>query len=36
MLHLPISQLKKDSSEDDEEETLYLAALTKLFGLEGK
>ena len=36
MLHLPISHLKKDSSDDDEDDTLYLAALTKLFGLEGK
>jgi glutamyl-tRNA reductase len=36
MLHVPISQLKKDPSEDDEEESLYLAALTKLFGLENK
>jgi glutamyl-tRNA reductase len=36
MLHVPISLLKKEPSDDDEEETLYLAALTKLFGLEGK
>lgn len=36
MLHVPISNLKKDPLEDDEEESLYLAALTKLFGLEGK
>jgi glutamyl-tRNA reductase len=36
MLHVPISQLKKHPSEDDEEESLYLAALTKLFGLENK
>lgn len=36
MLHMPISNLKKDPLEDDEEESLYLAALTKLFGLEGK
>ena len=36
MLHLPISHLKKDRAEDDDEESLYLAALTKLFGLEGK
>ena len=36
MLHVPISHLKKEPSDDDDEETLYLAALTKLFGLEGK
>jgi glutamyl-tRNA reductase len=36
MLHAPISQLKKDPSQDDEEESLYLAALAKLFGLENK
>jgi glutamyl-tRNA reductase len=36
MLHLPISQLKKDPSEDEEDESLYLAALTKLFRLESK
>jgi glutamyl-tRNA reductase len=36
MLHAPISHLKKGPSEEDEEESLYLAALTKLFGLEGK
>ncbi len=36
MLHVPITNLKKDSLEDDDEEALYLAALTKLFGLEGK
>jgi glutamyl-tRNA reductase len=36
MLHVPISHLKKEPSEDDAEETLYLAALSKLFGLENK
>jgi glutamyl-tRNA reductase len=36
LLHIPISQLKKDSMEESMEESLYLAALTKLFGLEGK
>jgi glutamyl-tRNA reductase len=36
MLHVPISHLKKEPSENDEEESLYLAALTKLFGLESK
>jgi glutamyl-tRNA reductase len=35
LLHVPISQLKKDAAED-EEEALYLAALTKLFRLESK
>ena len=36
MLHGPISHLKKDPSEDDEEETLYIAALKKMFDLEDK
>jgi glutamyl-tRNA reductase len=36
MLHVPISHLKKDPADDDDEEALYLAALTKLFGLERK
>ena len=35
MLHGPIAQLKSNS-EDDEEATLYIAALKKLFDLEGK
>ena len=35
MLHGPISQLKS-SPEDDEETTLYVAALKKMFELEGK
>jgi glutamyl-tRNA reductase len=35
MLHGPISQLKS-SPEDDEELTLYVAALKKMFDLEGK
>jgi glutamyl-tRNA reductase len=35
MLHGPISHLKRNSSDDgDEERTLYIAALKKLFGLE--
>jgi glutamyl-tRNA reductase len=36
LLHAPITQLKKNSHIDDEESTLYVAALKKLFGLEGK
>jgi glutamyl-tRNA reductase len=36
MLHLPISQLKKESAGDEDEEVMYLAALNKLFGLESK
>jgi glutamyl-tRNA reductase len=36
MLHGPISHLKKDASEEDEEEMLFIAALKKLFDLEGK
>jgi glutamyl-tRNA reductase len=36
LLHAPITQLKKNSHGDDEESTLYVAALKKLFGLEGK
>jgi len=35
MLHGPIAQLKSNS-ENDEEATLYIAALKKLFDLEGK
>jgi len=35
MLHGPISQLKSNSEKDDEA-TLYIAALKKLFDLEGK
>jgi glutamyl-tRNA reductase len=34
MLHGPISHLKKDPAQDDEEERLYIAALKKLFDLE--
>jgi glutamyl-tRNA reductase len=36
MLHGPITHLKRDPSEDDEEERLYIAALKKLFDLEDK
>jgi len=34
MLHEPISQLKKNSATEDEDATLYVAALRKLFNLE--
>jgi glutamyl-tRNA reductase len=34
MLHGPISQLKKNSANEDEDATLYVAALRKLFNLE--
>jgi glutamyl-tRNA reductase len=36
ILHDPISRLKKEPSEDDEDDALYVAALKRLFGLEGK
>jgi glutamyl-tRNA reductase len=36
LLHAPITQLKKNSHMGDEENTLYIAALKKLFDLEGK
>ncbi len=36
MLHAPISQLRKKPQEPDDDETLYIAALKKLFDLEGK
>jgi len=37
LLHTPISQLKRNSQDDDEEDSaLYVAALKKLFDLEGK
>ena len=36
MLHEPISRLKTNSQDDDEEAILYAAALKKLFDLEGK
>jgi glutamyl-tRNA reductase len=35
MLHAPISQLK-NNPDDDDEATLYVAALKKMFELEGK
>ena len=34
MLHGPISQLRKNSANEDEDRTLYVAALRKLFNLE--
>jgi glutamyl-tRNA reductase len=34
MLHGPISQLKRNSGNEDEDATLYVAALRKLFNLE--
>jgi glutamyl-tRNA reductase len=37
ILHSPISHLKKrQTPEEDDEETLYIAALKKLFNLDGK
>jgi len=36
MLHGPISHLRKNSGDEDDEETLYVAALKKLFDLEEK
>lgn len=36
LLHAPISQLKRNSRDDDEDAALYVAALKKLFDLEGK
>ena len=37
LLHGPISQLKNAiPNDDDDDATLYLAALKKLFDLEGK
>jgi glutamyl-tRNA reductase len=36
LLHSPISRLKRKSLDDDEDATLYIAALKKLFDLEGK
>ena len=34
ILHVPISHLKRNSRDEDEEETLYVAALKKLFDLD--
>jgi glutamyl-tRNA reductase len=36
LLHAPITQLKKNSRLGEDEGTLYVAALKKLFDLEGK
>jgi glutamyl-tRNA reductase len=36
LLHAPISQLKRNNQDDDEDGALYVAALKKLFQLEGK
>jgi glutamyl-tRNA reductase len=36
ILHGPITHLKKDTAEGAEEETFYVAALKKIFGLEEK
>jgi glutamyl-tRNA reductase len=36
LLHGPISQLKKNASEDGDDTTLYVAALKRLFDLERK
>jgi glutamyl-tRNA reductase len=36
LLHAPISQLKKNASDGDDDTTLYVAALKRLFDLEGK
>jgi glutamyl-tRNA reductase len=38
LLHTPISQLKRNSQDDadDQDSALYVAALRKLFNLEGK
>jgi glutamyl-tRNA reductase len=36
LLHAPISQLKRNSGDEDEDSTLYVAALKKLFDLEEK
>jgi len=36
LLHTPISQLKRNSGDEDEDSSPYVAALTKLFDLEEK
>ena len=36
LLHAPISQLKKNSIDGEDDTTLYIAALRRLFDLEGK
>jgi glutamyl-tRNA reductase len=36
LLHAPISQLKRNSQDDEDDAALYVAALKRLFDLEGK
>ena len=36
LLHVPISQLKRGFAEEDGDAALYIAALKRLFELEGK
>jgi glutamyl-tRNA reductase len=36
LLHAPISRLKRNSGDEDEDSVLYVAALKKLFDLEEK
>jgi len=36
LLHIPISQLKRNSGDEDKDSSLYVAALKKLFDLEEK
>ncbi len=36
LLHAPISQLKRNPKDDDDDAMLYVAALKRLFDLEGK
>ncbi len=36
LLHTPISQLKRNSGDEDEDSSIYVAALKKLFDLEEK
>jgi hypothetical protein len=35
-LHGPLSELKKQSTDDVDDPTFYVAALKRLFGLEDK
>jgi glutamyl-tRNA reductase len=34
ILHAPMTHIKRNSGDDDDESTLYIAALKKLFDLE--
>jgi glutamyl-tRNA reductase len=36
LLHAPISQLNRNSGDEDEDSALYVATLKKLFDLEEK